>query len=183
MRIFVIGGRAKSGKNTFGEYLREELKDYGYKPCVIHITAPLYGYARNYFEWDDTQDEKPREFLQKMGTEIIKEKLGKKTFLLDRLYEDIEILGNFFDVFIIPDARLINEFDSIKKKYQDVVTIKLERKNYDNMLTEEEANHITEKEIDNYNDFDYVIENEGLKSLKDSALELVRDQERDGEIL
>ena len=29
MKIYVIGGKAKSGKNTFGEYLREELKDYG----------------------------------------------------------------------------------------------------------------------------------------------------------
>ena len=29
MRIFVIGGKAKCGKNTFGEMLREELKDYG----------------------------------------------------------------------------------------------------------------------------------------------------------
>ncbi len=183
MKIFVIGGKARTGKNTFGEYLREELKDYGYKPCVIHITAPLYSYARNYFEWDDKNDEKPREFLQKMGTEIIKEKLGKKTFLLDRLYEDIEILSNFFDVFIIPDARLVEEFESIKKKYSNVVTIKLERKNYDDKLTEEEANHITETEILKYNDFDYVISNTGFKSLKDNALEIVRDQEMNGEIL
>ena len=86
MKIFVIGGKAKCGKNTFGEYLREELKDYGYKPCVMHITGPLYEYARNYFDWNGDYDEKPREFLQKMGFEIIREKLGKKHFLLDRLY-------------------------------------------------------------------------------------------------
>ena len=41
MKIFVIGGKASSGKTTFGEYLREELKDYSYKPCVMHITEPL----------------------------------------------------------------------------------------------------------------------------------------------
>ena len=28
MKVFVIGGKASSGKTTFGEYLREELKDY-----------------------------------------------------------------------------------------------------------------------------------------------------------
>lgn len=183
MKIFVIGGKAKTGKNTFGEYLREELKDYGYKPCVIHITAPLYSFARNYFEWDDKTDEKPREFLQKMGTEIIKEKLGKKTFLLDRLYEDIEILSNFFDVFIIPDARLIEEFESIKKKYKSVVSIKLVRENFDDLLTEEEASHVTETEIDRYDKFDYVVKNTGFKSLKDNALEIVRDQELNGEVL
>ena len=100
MKVYVIGGLAKTGKTTFGEYLREELKDFGYKPCVIRITEPLYSYARNYFNWDGNENDKPREFLQKMGIEVIREKMGKKDFLLNRLYEDIEILSNFFDVFI-----------------------------------------------------------------------------------
>lgn len=177
MKIFVIGGRAKSGKNTFGEYLREELKDYGYKPCVMHITEPLYSFARNYFEWNGNEDNKPREFLQKMGIEIIRDKMDKKDFLLKRLYEDIDILRNFFDVFIIVDARLICEFESIKSKYDNVVSIKLERKNYDDKLTAEEAQHITEKEINSYNKFDYIVENKGLKELKDKALEIVRIEE------
>lgn len=180
MKIFVIGGKAKSGKNTFGEMLREELKDYGYRPCVMHITEPLYSYARTYFDWNGNEDEKPREFLQKMGIEIIRDKLGKKEFLLNRLYEDIEILSNFFDAFIITDARMIYEFESIKQKYEDVITIKLERKDYDNQLTEEEAEHITEKEVDTYDDFDYVIQNRSLGDLKASALELVRNEENYG---
>ena len=182
MKVFVIGGLAKTGKNTFGEYLREELKDYGYKPCVMHITEPLYEFARNYFDWDGREDKKPREFLQKMGIEIISEKMGKKDFLLRRLYEDIEILSNFFDTFIIVDARLIREFEGIKNKYsnENVVTIKLERKNYDAELTEEEANHITEKEIIHYDKFDYVIENRSLADLKNAALEVVRNEENYG---
>ena len=184
MKIFVIGGKAKCGKNTFGEYLKEQLKDYGYKPCIMHITEPLYTYAKNYFMYDAKNDEKPREFLQKMGTEIIKEKMGKKEFLLNRLYEDIEILSNFFDTFIITDARLIHEFESIKEKYQDVVLIKLERKNYNDKLTEEERNHITEKEIDAYNNFDYIIENKNLDDLNIKALEVVRNEENyEGELI
>lgn len=177
MKIFVIGGKAKCGKNTFGEYLREYLKDYGYKPCVMHLTEPLYSYARNYFDWNGNEQEKPREFLQKMGIEIIQQKLGKKDFLLNRFYEDVEILENFFDVFIVCDARLIHEFESIKKKYDDVVTIKLERFDYLDELNEDEAKHITEKEISTYDDFDYIIENRGLKDLKNSALEVVRNEE------
>lgn len=180
MKIFIIGGKAGCGKTTFGEYLKEELKDYSYKPCVMHITEPLYGYARNYFQWNGRDQEKPREFLQKVGIDIIKEKMNKKTFLLDRLFEDIEILNNFFDTFIITDARLVEEFETIKNKYSDVVTIKLERSNYDTNLTEEEKNHITEKDLDNYNDFDYIIENSNLKDLKRSALEIIRNEENYG---
>ena len=181
MKLYVIGGRAKSGKNTFGEYLREELKDYGYKPCVMHITEPLYSYARTYFNWDGLEDDKPREFLQKMGIEIIRDKMGKPDFLLNRLYEDIEILENFFDTFIIVDARMVHEFEALKEKYEEVVTVKLERKNYDSNLTEEEAQHITEQEVDQYKDYDYVIENRSLEDLKTAVLEIVRSEEGFGE--
>ena len=111
MKVFVIGGKASSGKTTFGEYLREELKDYSYKPCVMHITEPLYSYARNYFDWNNNQ-EKPREFLQKVGYDIIKEKMGKKTFLLDRLFEDIEILKKVQDVAI----KIMNDDPNLTKE-------------------------------------------------------------------
>ena len=177
MKLYVIGGLAKTGKTTFGEYLREELKDYGYKPCVMRITEPLYSYARNYFNWNGNEDDKPREFLQKMGIEVIREKMGKKDFLLHRLYDDIEILNNFFDVFIITDARFVHEFEDLKRHFEDVVTIKLVRKNFNAELSEEEANHITEKEIDDYQHFDYVIENRSLDDLKAAAIELIRDEE------
>lgn len=183
MKIFVIGGLAKSGKNTFGNELREELKNYGYKPCVMHFTEPLYSYARNYFNWDENDGEKPREFLQKMGIEIIKEKLHKNFFLIDRLCEDIDILSNFFDAFIITDARLIMEFEEMKKRFSHVTTIRLERVNYQNDLTEEEQNHVTEKEISMFQDFDYLIQNESLDGLKKQAHELVKKVEMEAEII
>lgn len=180
MKIYVIGGKARVGKSTFGECLKEELKDYGYKPCVMHITKPLYEYARTYFDWDGNENTKPREFFQKMGIDIIKNKLGKKDFLLNRLYEDIDILKEYFDTFIITDARLINEFESIKKKYDDVVLIKLERPNFEDRLTPEEKLHITEQEVDRYEGYDYIIENKLKTDLEKGALEIVRNEENYG---
>ena len=177
MKLYVIGGKAKSGKNTFGKFLREELKEYGYKPCVMHITSPLYSYAENYFEWNEHIDEKPREFLQKMGVEIIKEKLGKKTFLLDRLVEDVEILSEFFDTFIIVDARLKSEFDYLNEKYGDIVSIKLEREANQLGLTEAEKKHITEIDLEDYESFDYVIKNTGMLDLKEHAKKVIANEE------
>ena len=177
MKLYVIGGKAKSGKNTLGKFLREELKEYGYKPCVMHITEPLYSYARNYFEWNENTDEKPREFLQKVGIEIIKEKLGKNKFLLNRLAEDIEILNEFFDVFIIVDIRLQDEFEALKEKYKDIATIKLIRKNNDNDLTETEKTHITETDLDNYKNYDYEVINDSIITLKEKAKEIVAKEE------
>lgn len=177
MKIFVIGGKARTGKNTLGNYLMEEAKKYGYKPCVMHLTEPLYSYARNYFDWNENTSEKPREFLQKMGIEIIKEKLHKNYFLIDRTCEDIEILSNFFDVFIITDARLIMEFSEFKKRFDDVVTIKLEREDYDDLLDDEERKHITETEIDDYKDFDYVVKNTSIDELRKEAISIIKNEE------
>ena len=178
MKIYIIGGKAKSGKNTFGELLRDNLKEYGYKPCVMQITEPLYSYARNYFEYDMEKDEKPREFLQKMGIEIIREKLNKPNFLINRLKEDIEILSNFFDTFIITDARLENEFINLKKTYTNVTTIKIERENYYVELSESEKNHITETEIDKFDVFDYKVINSGYSSLEEQAKEIVKKKKK-----
>lgn len=174
MKVFIIGGTAKSGKSTFGRYLREELKKYGYNPCVMHLTETLYSYARNYFDWDETTDKKPREFLQKMGIEVIKDKMHKTKFLIDRTCEDIEVLSNFFDVFIITDARLITEFEEFRKRFDDVVAIRLTRTNFDNGLSNEEKNHITETEILDYSNFDYELENNTLEELGRDARRIVK---------
>ncbi len=183
MKIFVIGGLANCGKNSFGKFLCEELKNYGCKPCIMQFSEPLYSYARNYFDWDSYRDPKPREFLQKMGIEIIQNRLHKKYFLIDRLCEDISILSCFFDTFIITDARMILEFTELKKRFSSVVSIYLYRKNYDDGLTVEEREHITEKEILQYDSFDYRVLNSGFDKLKDVACKIAKEQMSQEEII
>ena len=175
MILFVIGGKARSGKTTFGELLKDHLKENGYNACLMKITEPLYEYAKNYFYWDGRDGSKPREFLQKLGIDIIQKKMGKKDFLLNRLYEDIEVLDNFFDIGIITDARLVHEFESIKEHYKNSISIKVVREDFENDLTEEERNHITEVDLDNYKDFDYIVINKSREGLDKSASELVKD--------
>ena len=176
MKIYVIGGKARTGKNTFGKYLKEELEKKGYHPCIMQLTTPLYLYAKTYFGWDGKEETKPREILQKLGIEWIQEKLGKKDFLVNRLLEDIEILKNFFDTFIITDARLTHEIDRIKASAKDVMVIKIERENQENGLTEEEKKHRTETEIDEYQGFDIIIKNEKEEDLKFSAKTIVEKE-------
>lgn len=180
MKLYVIGGKAQSGKNTLAKYIKGELKNSGHKPCLMHITEPLYTYAKKYFEWNERSDAKPREFLQQMGIEVIKHKLGKDTFLLDRIAEDIEILDEFFDAFIISDARLKMEFDYFAEKYPDTTIIIVERKDFDTGLTDKEKNHITETDLDNFEDYDYKVINEGIVNLKKCA-KLIVDETKEGE--
>ncbi len=177
MKVYLVLGKAKSGKTTFGNFLREELKTYNLKPCVMQITKPIYHYAEDYFDWDSRRDEKPREFLQQFGIELLRYKLNKKTFLLDRCYEDIEILQEFFDTFIITDVRFLEEIKFFQRKFDDVVVIKIDRFNYKNDLTRQQREHITEREVDYIEEYDYLVDNEVLSDLKKYAKEIAKAEE------
>lgn len=164
INIYLICGKARSGKDTFGKKLYNKLSEKS-KPCMMHITEPLYNYAKNYFGWDGNTDNKPREFLQTMGIDIIRDKMNKKNFLIDRLCEDIEILSNFYDSFIVTDIRLINEIECIRNRFSNVKVIHIKRNNYISDLTDKQKSHITEVELDNYKNFDYefdILENENI---------------------
>ncbi len=169
MKIYLLAGKAGSGKDLMGRYMKREYDFSGHHACILHITTPLYQYARNYFSWNGDMAEKPREFLQEMGIEIIQKKLGKKYFLIDRLCEDIEILKNFFDVFIITDGRLISEFEELRRRFPDIKIIHIIRENYDNKLSLEEKNHITELELDEYKNYDYIVRNTSKERLFSEA--------------
>lgn len=174
MKLFVIFGKARSGKDTASIYLKEKLEKNGYRPCIVRITEPLYLYAKKYFGWNENEDSKPRDFLQEMGIEIIEGKLDKKYFLLNRLKEDIEILCNFFDVFIISDARLEKEYHFFKENFDDLITIKVNRKDYVSSLNNAQKNHITEVQIDEIEGFDYIIENKDIESFESEIDDIIR---------
>ena len=178
MKVFLLAGKASSGKDLVGKHMKDKFDFKGENACILHITAPLYEYAKNCFSWNGDMNNKPREFFQEMGIEIIQKKLGMKNFLIDRLCQDIEILKNYFDVFIITDGRLVSEFNELKKRIPETKIIRVIRENYDNNLSEKEKNHITETDLDNYHDYDYTIYNTSKEKLfKD--VERIVDEEGD----
>ena len=179
--MYIICGGAKSGKTTFANMLRDQLKEASLKPCVMQITGPLYHYAEDYFTWDRLREEKPREFLQKFGIEILKEKLNKPHFLINRLMEDIEVLDTFFDTFIISDVRFNEEIEILKDKYKDVVVIKLIRPFFDDELTMDQKMHITEKAVDEISDFDYLVQNTSLIDLRNEVKKIYKETTKRGD--
>ena len=178
MKIFLLAGKAGCGKDLMGCYMKSRFDFKGEDACILHITTPLYEYAKNYFSWDGDMKDKPREFLQEMGIEVIKNKLGKKFFLVDRLCEDIDILKHYFDVFIITDGRLIDEFDELKKRFKsDIKIIHIIRENCNNNLSEKEKNHITETEVELYNNYDYTVNNTSKEELYKQADKIIKESE------
>lgn len=169
-QIFILSGKARSGKETVSEII----KNYYHDKKVVTLSFAFYlkEYAKKISGWDGSENEKPRELLQQLGVELIKEKIDDK-LLIKRVLEDIEIYSYFFDVIIITDARLIDEVEYIKNKYPNSKVIRIIRDEYENNLTESQKNHITETGLDDYNKFDYIVKNKELEQLEEEIKKIL----------
>ncbi len=173
MKIFLVSGRARNGKDTMSRMIAKKYEEMGKKVCFIQLMRPLKEYLKDYFGWDGSEETKPRETLQQMGTELIREELNKPLFFIDRLTEDIEILSHFFDVFMVTDVRLPLEIEELKKRFTSAVSINITRTDYVDDLSFEEKKHYTETALDNYHDFDYQVLNTSLSQLEKEVEKIV----------
>ena len=94
---------------------------------------------------------------------------------IQRQLDDIEIYSYFYDAIIVPDIRLPREIDSVKEKFDNVVTIEVNRINFDSSLTGNQKKHITETAMDNYKDFDYIVTNDTLEKLEEDIYKIYRE--------
>ena len=104
--------------------------------------------------------------------------MGKTNFFIDRQLEDIEIYSYFADYIIISDVRFPKEIDIVKEKFYNVISIGVKRYNYDTDLSIDQQNDVTEISLDDYDKFDYVVDNYDDTNLYDKAIEIIKDFER-----
>lgn len=177
MKIYVICGKARHGKDTTALAIKKAYKD----KKVINLSYGSYikEFAKNISDWDGRDETKPRVLLQQLGTEVIRNNIDKD-FFIKRLCNDIRVYSYYFDVITISDARFPDEIMTPKKLFDDVITIKVVRSNFDTNLTLEEQKHSTETALDEFNDYDYVIENNGtIDELDKKVLKIVKEVEHE----
>ena len=169
-RIYLVSGKARHGKDTFSSYLKNAYESHGKKVIVTQLAKYIKYYAREMTGWNLTEEDKPRELLQNLGTNVIREQLGKDDLFIKRMIDDIEIFECFYDAIIISDCRLKKEVDDLKAAYpDDLVAINIFRPDFDNGLTEEQKKHKTEVDLDDYDNFDEKIINTTLEGLEKDA--------------
>jgi len=132
-------------------------------------------YVKELTDWDGRDETKPRDLLQNLGTGIIREKLGRNDFFVKRLDEDFDVYNEYVNAVMVDDVRLPIEMEYFLEKYPErIVTIHIIRPNFDNALTSTQKSHVTEVGLDNYNDYDYTIMNDGsLDDLREKIDELI----------
>lgn len=180
--IILIAGKARSGKNTVSKILESEFIKEKKEVIISPYTKYLKEYIHNITDWNiEDEDNKPRDLLQKLSSELIKEKLGLENIFINRQIEDIKIYSYFKDVIIINDVRFPKEIDTIKNIFTNVVSIQVKRSNYISGLTKEQLQDVTETSLDNYNNFDYIIENDNIELLKEDTINIFKSLQKRGE--
>ncbi len=171
--IIVLSGKARAGKDSTASYMKDYYESKDMKTIILQYSTSIKEYAKIITGWDGLDESKPREFLQFLGTSIIRERIDDE-FFIKRMIQDINLYSYFYDVIIISDARLVKEIKMLKDNFDKVVSINVVRPNFNDELSSKEKMHITETGLDNYNSFDYVICNDkGLDELNEVACELV----------
>ena len=138
VRLYLISGKARHGKDTFSGYLKDVYEKNGKKVIITQLSKYIKYYAREMTGWNLTEEDKPRELLQNLGTNIIREKLGKEDLFIKRMIDDIVVFSCFYDAIIISDVRFKKEIENLRSVYPDLVCINVFRPDFDNGLTEEQ---------------------------------------------
>ncbi len=171
--IFLIAGKARQGKDTVGDMIA----DYNHNQKVIKLQYSHYikEYAKQISDWDGSEETKPRELLQQLGTSLIREQINP-LFFVNRMCEDILVYSYFYDIIIISDVRLEEEITTIQNQFEHVFVLHVSRPNMESELTVSEQKHLTEIGLDHFEHYDYEIVNDGtLEDLKEKIESIMKE--------
>lgn len=158
MNVILISGKSGSGKDQTALIAREYLEEQGYRVLIAHYGDLVKYVCKTFFDWDGEKDEYGRGLLQYVGTDKIRNRYSE--FWVDFVADIMTVFEDEWDYVLIPDTRFPNEITNIESNTWNCITLRVERPNYENKLTDEQRKHPSETALDNYK-FDYTLVNDG----------------------
>lgn len=161
--VVLLSGKSESGKDYIANIMKQQLEDKNNKVLITHYADLLKYILKTFFNWNGEKDENGRALLQRVGTNVIREK--NPNYWTDFINDILDFFPNEWDYILIPDTRFPNEIEEIKKNYNvNTVTVRIDRPNYKSKLTKEQQRHASETALDNYR-FDYHLFNTGTDKI------------------
>lgn len=175
MRIILISGMARHGKDQTAEFAYNYLKQRGERVLLTHFADFLKDFCKKNYGYKGIKDEEDREILQRVGTDIVRK--NNPDAWVKMMAELLKGIKTEFDYVLIPDTRFENEIYCLKSNFknEDVVTIRVIRENFDNGLTAEQKAHPSESSLTNCK-FDFVIKNNGTLNDLNDAIKTIIDK-------
>lgn len=172
MRVILISGSARFGKDSTAFMMKELLEKQKKRVLIIHYADNLKLFAKNYFGWSGQKDQKGRELLQWLGTDVVRK--NYEDTWVDMIVALLKGIKTLYDYVIIPDVRFPNEIDKMCDNF-NCITVRVIRPNFDNGLTEEQKKHPSETALDNY-PMEYELINDGdLERLLDTTRTFIKN--------
>lgn len=170
MKIFLVAGKAGSGKNEIAKLIKE-FYIYKIQKCAItSYSKYIKNFAKELSDWDGNESTKPRDFMQELGDKI---RSIDPSYFTGNIIRDVAVYEQFVDALVISDVRMPKEIDDIKENFDEVYSIYVVNQFGNSTLTIAQQSHITETALENYQDFDYVIANDTLENLKEKVFNIL----------
>lgn len=174
MKVILISGKAQSGKDTVASMLRNKLTADNHRVLTTHYADLLKYICRSYFGWDGNKDEKGRQMLQYVGTDVIRKQ--NPSLWVDFVAMMLKYFYDNWEYVIIPDCRFPNEITGMIDNGFDTVHLRVVRPGLDSPLTEEQQKHPSETALDDIK-ADFYIQNEGsLEELNTKINEWIKEK-------
>jgi hypothetical protein len=178
-KIKKFAGKLKQIASLLTGIPEEKFEDQEFKQSNM---PEEWNYCKQMFECDENNQDgfsmmpmTYREFLQKLGTDAIRNGLHSETWVnalfadyyksrIKYYVEDVSEYKMELPNWIITDLRFSNEFEAVKK--HGGICIRVERRDFNEVPN---WNHPSETALDSYN-FDYVLDNFG--TIEDLVVEV-----------
>lgn len=172
MKVILISGKARHGKDITAEIMKNELSAAGNRVLVTHYADLVKYVCKEFFDWDGNKDEKGRTLLQYVGTDVVRNKTPD--YWVNFIADILDFFGENWDYVIIPDCRFPNEIERMKACYE-CVHLRVRRESFDSILTSVQQNHPSETALDDCEP-DFWIDNNGTKEeLKIKVTEWIKE--------
>lgn len=170
-KIYLLHAPARGGKNTCAEAMKEYYEATYHKKVIIIAFADYVKFVLDkYYNTPAERTEEYRTRIQQFATDQVRS--VNVNYWTDVVGDLLLCIQEDWDVVIIPDFRFKNERISLLTRFKELgislYTLLIERPNYKEIdgMTEEQRQHLSERDLDNYNNYDYIIINETSKIQK-----------------
>lgn len=183
-KVYLIHAAAQSGKNTCADCIKEYYESrYKKKVLIIAFADYVKFVLDKYYNTPFERTEEYRSRIQNFATDQCR-KIDTNIWA-DTVVRLLNVITNDYDIVIIPDWRFKNEYDQLSylNSNPDIIKIKITRPNNESTdnMTEEQREHSSERNLDNFKKFDYNICNETsmLNKTYQQIMDMIDEVEND----
>jgi hypothetical protein len=172
MKVCCISAKARHGKDTAAELIKEYLEFLNKKVLIIHFADLLKFICSSFFGWNGKKDEKGRSILQHIGTDVVGTK--QPDYWANWVVNFLKLFEDEWDFVLIPDCRYPIEFNCVADAFETTL-LRVERPQFISDLSVTQKQHISETAMDEY-PFDMIIYNDsGIEEFREKLIQFTRD--------